>query len=192
MMHKPDAKIIGYARVSSKSQSPAGQVEALRAAGCTDIVTEKRSGKDAESRKALRTMLAKAQAGDVIVVTKLDRIARSTRDLLNILHDLGERSIGFKTLDGRADTTTPHGRLITTFLAGVAEFERELIRERQAAGIERAKARGVKLGRKHVLDPSRRRDALALLAEGKSQRHVAQIMGVDQATISRLAAVGAA
>src|SRR5215470_2826559 len=102
----------GYARVSSDGQDYAAQVEALERAGCT-VVAEKRSGKALDGRKELQKLLAKAQAGDVIVVTKLDRFARNTRELLNTLHDLEQRAIGFKSLGDPVDTTTPSGRLVT-------------------------------------------------------------------------------
>jgi DNA invertase Pin-like site-specific DNA recombinase len=102
------------------------------------------------------------------VVTRLDRLARSTRDLLNILHTLGERGVGFKSLaDTWADTTTAHGRLLVTMLAGIAEFERELIRARTGEGRKRAQARGVKFGRPPSLTPHQRQEALQRLARGQ-------------------------
>ena len=119
----------------------------LHAAGCAKVYAEKVSGARSD-RPELAKLLRRLEAGDVLMVTRLDRLARSTRDLLNILHMLGERSIGFKSLaDAWADTTTAHGRLLVTMLAGIAEFERELIRARTGEGRKRAQARGVKFGR---------------------------------------------
>jgi DNA invertase Pin-like site-specific DNA recombinase len=129
----------------------------LHAAGCAKVYAEKVSGARSD-RPELAKLLRRLEAGDVPMVTRLDGLARSTRDLLNILHMLGERSIGFKALaDAWADTTTAHGRLLVTMLAGIAEFERELIRARTGEGRKRAQARGVKFGRPPKLRARRRR-----------------------------------
>ena len=121
----------------------------------------------------------------------MDRLARSTRDLLNVLHQLGERQIAFKSLvDTWADTTTPHGRLMLTVLGGLAEFERELIKARTGEGRKRAKDRGVRFGRPPKLTPFQRQEALARLARGEIQADVARSYQVSQATISVLAKVG--
>jgi DNA invertase Pin-like site-specific DNA recombinase len=178
----------GYARVSSKSQDHAGQVEALRAAGCEKIVTEKLSGKSADDRKAFQALLAKLEPSDVLVVTKLDRAARNLRDLLNLVEDLASRQIGFKSLGDPIDTTSLHGRLVTQILGCIAEFERGLIRERCAAGMAWAKAEGRSHGRKHALNPYQQAEALRMLAEGETQCGVARLLGVGQATIARLVA----
>ena len=139
--------IYGYARVSTDGQTLASQDAQLHAAGCAKVYSEKASGARSD-RPELAKLLRRLEAGDVPMVTRLDGLARSTRDLLNILHMLGERSIGFKSLaDAWADTTTAHGRLLVTMLAGIAEFERELIRDRTGEGRKRAQARGVKFGR---------------------------------------------
>ena len=123
----------------------------------------------------------------MLIVTRLDRLARSTRDLLNILHTLGERGIGFKSLaDAWADTTTPHGRLLVTMLAGIAEFERELIRARTSEGRARAKARGVRLGRRPKLTPHQKREALSRRANGEPLTEIARSYNVSHTTISRL------
>jgi DNA invertase Pin-like site-specific DNA recombinase len=194
LMQNSDAKVedemtvYGYARVSSKTQCFDGQVDALRAAGCQKIVSEKMTGKDINGRKALQALLAKVREGDVIVVVKLDRFARSTKDLLTMVEDLKDRGVGFKSLgEPWCDTTSAHGKLMLTILGGMAEFERELIRQRCAAGIERAKEHGVKFGRRPVLNPHQRAEARRLLAEGHTQRSIARLLGVDQATISRMA-----
>ena len=134
-------------------------------------------------------LIRRLESGDVLVVTRLDRLARSTRDLLNILDVIGKAGAGFKSLsDAWADTTTPHGRLMLTVLGGLAEFERELIRARTGDGRARAKARGVKFGRPAKLTAHQRREAIQRLAEGAAQTDLARSYGVSQATISRLAA----
>jgi DNA invertase Pin-like site-specific DNA recombinase len=186
-MQNLNAKVIGYARVSSEGQSLEGQIAELRAAGCTEVVSEKVSGKTACDRAALVKLLKRASEGDTIVVTKLDRFARSLKDLLNILDELAGRGVGFKALNTPIDTTSHYGRLVTQIFGAVAEFERSLIRERCGAGLERAKERGVQLGRRHKLNPHQRREALRLLGEGETQGSVARLLGCDQATISRLA-----
>ena len=125
----------------------------------------------------------------MLVVTRLDRLARSTRDLLNILDAVAKAGASFKSLaDAWADTTTPHGKLLLTVLGGLAEFERELIRARTDDGRKRAKARGVKFGRPVKLTAHQRQEALQRLADGAVQADLARSYGVSEATISRLAA----
>jgi DNA invertase Pin-like site-specific DNA recombinase len=178
--------IYGYARVSTDGQTVAAQVAALRAAGCAKVYSETASGAKtdrAELAKAMRVL----EPGDVLMVTRLDRLARSTRDLLNTMHTLGERQVGFKSLsDAWCDTTTAHGRLLLTLLAGIAEFERELIRARTGEGRKRAMGRGVKFGRPRKLTPHQRTEALARLASGETQADVARTYNVDATTIGRL------
>src|SRR3974377_301610 len=135
----------GYARVSSDTQDYAAQVEALKAAGCERIYSEKASGKSTNARPALGQLMRALLPGDTVTVTKLDRIARSSRDLHNIIGDLKERGVGFLSLgDAWCDTTSDVGRLILAIMGGIAEFERSLIRKRCEAGIARAKAKGTK------------------------------------------------
>jgi DNA invertase Pin-like site-specific DNA recombinase len=165
-----------------------GQVAELKAAGASRIFSEKFTGSAAADRKQLQALLRKVREGDVIIVTKLDRFARSTRDLLNMLHDLAERGIGFRSLGDSVDTTTPAGKLMLTMLGAIAEFERGMIRERCSAGMARAKAEGRHLGRKRSLTPHQRKQALDMLAKGETQRAVARLFNVGQATIGRLAA----
>jgi DNA invertase Pin-like site-specific DNA recombinase len=137
----------------------------------------------------LAKVMRRLEPGDVLLVTRLDRLARSTRDLLNILDDIAKRGAGFKSLhDAWADTTSAHGRLMVTILAGLAEFERELIRARTGEGRKRAKDRGVKFGRPSALTPHQREEALQRLGNGEAQADVARSFNVSQATISRLAA----
>src|SRR5882672_7664574 len=134
--------IYGYARVSTDGQSLAAQIAELKSAKCAKIFKEKISGARSD-RKQLARLMAGIGKGDVLVVTRLDRLARSTRDLLNLLGTIAEKGAGFKSLrDTWADTPTAHGRLMLTVLGGLAEFERELIRTRTGEGRERAKARG--------------------------------------------------
>jgi DNA invertase Pin-like site-specific DNA recombinase len=178
----------GYARVSTDGQTVAGQVAALESAGAIKVFCETASGANT-NRAGLAKALRTVQAGDVLLVTRLDRLARSTRDLLNTLHTLGERGVGFKSLvDTWADTTTPHGRLMLTVLGGLAEFERELIRARTGEGRKRAQARGVKFGRPSKLTPHQRREALGRLAAGETQADIARTYDVDPTTIGRLQA----
>lgn len=179
--------LYGYARVSTDGQSVEGQVKALRAAGAEKIFKETASGARAD-RAQLRRVLAQLGSGDVLMVTRLDRLARSTRDLLNTLAGIADKGAGFRSLgDVWADTTTPHGRLMLTVLGGLAEFERELIRARTGEGRERAKARGVKMGRKPKLTPHQRREALERRADGEPVREIARTFNVSHSTISRLA-----
>jgi DNA invertase Pin-like site-specific DNA recombinase len=153
------------------------------------IYAEKISGARSD-RPGLANVLRRIGTGDVLIVTRLDRLARSTRDLLNILDDIAKRGAGFKSLhDAWADTTSAHGRLMVTILAGLAEFERELILARTSDGRARAKARGVKFGRPSALTVHQRSEAIQRLAQGEAQADVARTFNVSQATISRLAAV---
>ena len=180
--------VYGYARVSTDGQTLASQDGQLHAAGCAKVYAEKISGARS-NRPGLAKVLKRLDRGDVLIVTRLDRLARSTRDLLNILDDIAKRGAGFKSLhDAWADTTSAHGRLMVTILAGLAEFERELILARTSDGRARAKARGVKFGRPTALTPHQRQEAIQRLANGDAQADVARTFNVSQATISRLAA----
>jgi DNA invertase Pin-like site-specific DNA recombinase len=177
---------LGYARVSTGEQDLSGQLETLHAAGCQRIYSEKKSGAN-DHRAALQRMLKELQPGDVVVVTRLDRLARSTRDLLNLLDRFGQDEVGFQSLRETAiDTTTPHGRLTISILASIAEFERDLIQDRAREGRKRAVNNGVKFGPKFKLDSFQRREALARLGAGESASLVARTYGVDRTTIARL------
>src|SRR3954466_2934106 len=139
--------LIGYARVSTDGQELDGQQASLKANGAERIFSEKVSGAVTD-RKALAKAIAALGAGDVLLVTRLDRLARSTRDLLNILDQISKAGAKFRSLaDAWADTTTPHGELMITILAGLATFERHLIRARTDEGRKRAQARGIRFGR---------------------------------------------
>ena len=155
-------------------------------AKCAKIFQEKISGARSD-RKQLTRLMGVLAKGDVLVVTRLDRLARSTRDLLNLLGTIAEKGAGFKSLrDTWADTTTAHGRLMLTVLGGLAEFERELIRTRTGEGRERAKARGVILGRKPKLTSHQRREAIARREAGEVLTEIARSYNVSHSTISRL------
>ena len=176
----------GYARVSTNGQTLAAQNAQLAAAGCAKVYAEKVSGARSD-RAELAKLLKRLERGDVVVVTRLDRLARSTRDLLNVLDTVTKAGAQFKSLgDTWADTTTPHGRLILTVLGGLAEFERELIRARTGEGRKRAKERGVRFGRPRKLTPHQRREALDRLDAGETQADIALTYNVDATTIGRL------
>jgi DNA invertase Pin-like site-specific DNA recombinase len=178
--------IFGYARVSTNGQTLAVQDAALREAGCAKIFAEKISGTRSD-RPQLAKLIKALGEGDAVVVTRLDRLARSTRDLLNILDAIAKAGATFKSLaDTWADTTTPHGRLMLTVLGGLAEFERELIKERTASGRADAKARGVHMGRPPKLSPFQRQEALKRRGAGESLMDIARTYGVAHTTIARL------
>jgi DNA invertase Pin-like site-specific DNA recombinase len=178
---------IGYARVSTDGQSVDAQVAELQAAGCDKVFRETASGAKTD-RTQLKKAIASLGRDDVLIVTRLDRLARSSRDLLNTLADVAKAGAGFKSLrDAWADTTTAHGRLMITVLGGLAEFERELILARTSEGRARAVARGVKLGRGFALNPEQRRQALARLDAGEASREIARTFNVAHTTIARLA-----
>jgi DNA invertase Pin-like site-specific DNA recombinase len=179
--------IYGYARVSTDGQSVEAQVRQLTKAGCKKVFREVASGAKTD-RAQLRRLLDTLAPGDVVTVTRLDRLARSTRDLLNTLATITAKQAGFRSLgDTWADTTTPHGRLMLTVLGGLAEFERELIRSRTTEGRERAKARGVKLGRKPKLTAHQQREAIKRRdGGGETVRDIARTYNVSYSTISRL------
>jgi DNA invertase Pin-like site-specific DNA recombinase len=180
-------RILGYARVSTDGQSLDSQQAQLKAAGCSKIFAEKVSGAKRQ-RLQLDRLLSSLEAGDIVLISRLDRLARSTRDLLNILGVIADRGAAFRSLsDGWADTTTAHGRLMLTVLAGLAEFERELIRTRTGEGRERAKLRGVKLGRRFKLTPHQRAEALRRREAGEeSLVEIGRSYNVSHSTISRL------
>src|SRR5215472_17257225 len=164
----------GYARVSTNGQDFGSQEAELMAARAAKVFKEKVSGAKTD-RAELAKVMRRLEPGDVLLVTRLDRLARSTRDLLNVLATVGEREAGLRSLkDTWADTTTPHGRLMLTVLGGLAEFERELICARTGEGRKRAKARGVKFGRPTALTPHQRQEALRRLAQGEAQADIAR------------------
>ena len=181
-----DDVIIGYARVSTDGQSVDAQQSALTAAGADKVYAEKVSGAVTD-RKALAKAIAALGPGDVLVVTRLDRLARSTRDLLNVLAAVADRGAKFRSLaDAWADTTSPHGELMITILAGLATFERHLIRARTDEGRKRAQARGVRFGRKPKLTAFQIAEAIARREAGEPLTYIGRSYGVSHSTISRL------
>jgi DNA invertase Pin-like site-specific DNA recombinase len=178
--------IIGYARVSTQDQRLTGQLEALKAAGAETIFREKISGARAD-RPQLAKLMASLKAGDVVLVTKLDRLGRSTRELLELIERIGQVGAAFRSLgDPLFDTTSSQGRLLSTLLAAIAEFERDLIRERAGDGRKRAMANGVKFGRKPKLSDYQRQEAIRRRAEGETLASIAKSYAVDISMISRL------
>ncbi|MFY9838241.1 MAG: recombinase family protein [Xanthobacteraceae bacterium] len=176
----------GYGRVSSETQDYAAQVEALKVAGCNRIYSEKASGKSTNGRPELAKLLKALLPGDVVVVTKLDRIARSSRDLHNIVGELHDRGCGFVSLgDSWCDTTSDVGRFMLAIMGGLAEFERELIRKRCQAGIDRARVKGTKFGRKPVLDAGQRKRLAERYAAGETMAALAREYDCGEATIWR-------
>ncbi len=176
----------GYARVSTDGQSVDAQVRQLTKAGCQKVFREVASGAKTD-RAQLRRLLDVLDAGDVLTVTRLDRLARSTRDLLNTLAVITAKNAGFKSLgDTWADTTTSHGRLMLTVLSGLAEFERDLIRARTGEGRARAVARGQRMGRPPKLTPRQKQEAIKRREQGETLADIGRSYNVSPATISRL------
>jgi DNA invertase Pin-like site-specific DNA recombinase len=178
--------IIGYARVSTLGQNVRAQLDALKAAGAGLIFHEKVSGVRAD-RPQLAKLMGGLKPGDIVLVTKLDRLGRSTRELLNLIEAIGKAGAAFRSLgDPLWDTSSSQGRLLSTLLAAIAEFERELIRERTGEGRKRAMANGVKFGRKPKLSDYQRAEALKRRAAGETLASIAKSYAVDISIISRL------
>jgi DNA invertase Pin-like site-specific DNA recombinase len=177
--------MLGYARVSTDSQELIHQRNLLAAAGCARIYAEKISGAKRE-RPELARMLDHLRAGDVVVVARLDRLARSTRDLLEIAERIQAAGAGLRSLaEPWADTTTPAGRMVLTVFAGIAEFERELIRDRTRQGRALARTRGVRFGPKPKVSREQIAHALDLIEQGRTIREVAALVGVHRSTLYR-------
>jgi DNA invertase Pin-like site-specific DNA recombinase len=178
--------ILGYARVSSDGQSLEAQLDELKRAGCERVFKEKVSGARSD-RRELAKVMAKLSEGDILIVTRLDRLARSSRDLLNILHEVTANGATFRSInDPWADTTTTHGRLMVTVLGGLAEFERSLIRTRTGEGRARAMQNGVRFGRKPKLTVHQRQEALRRRENGEPLTAIGRSYNVSHSTISRL------
>lgn len=177
--------IIGYSRVSTRDQHLELQDSALKAAGCERIFSDKASGSKTE-RPELTKCLKFLQPGDVLHVWKLDRLGRNLRHLVNVVHDLDDRGVGFKVLTGHGaaiDTTTAPGKLVFGIFAALAEFERELIRERVNAGIAAAKAKGVRFGPPAKITPELLARAQEQVSQGRSVRHVAIDLGIGKSAL---------
>jgi DNA invertase Pin-like site-specific DNA recombinase len=183
-MLEAEMAALGYARVSSNGQELSGQIAELQAAGCVKVYREKASGAKTD-RPELAKPLRALEPGDVLTVSRLDRLARSTRDLLNVLDAVAKAGAKFKSLhDAWADTDTPHGALMVTILAGLATFERHLIHARTNEGRKRAQA--IRFGRPRKLTARQRQEALTCLAAGETTADVARSYAVDPTTIGRL------
>jgi DNA invertase Pin-like site-specific DNA recombinase len=176
--------LIAYARCSTADQDLGAQLDALKAAGASQTFKEKASGARGD-RPQLARCIAALRPGDTLIVCRLDRLARNTRDLLNTLHNLSERGVHFRSLsDAWADTTTAHGRLMLTVLGGLAEFERSLIIARTSEGRARAKAAGVRFGRPRKLSSFQIAEALKRREKGEPPSVIAQSYRVSAKTIS--------
>ena len=177
--------LIGYARVSTQDQNLDVQKDALDAAGCEQVFEEKITGKQKE-RPELGICLKTLRKGDVLVVWKLDRLARSLKDLVEIISELDEREVGFKSLTESIDTTSAGGKLIFHIFGALAEFEHNLIRERTLAGLAAARARGRKGGRKPALSSSDVKKAAAMLKDPLiTKTEVAEHFGVSRLTLNK-------
>lgn len=178
--------LIGYARVSTLDQNPELQIQALEKAGVDPrhIFREKISGA-ATARPELDKALEYLREGDALVVWKLDRLGRSLKDLIKIIQDLKDRGVGFKSLTEGIDTTHPGGMLVFHIFGALAQFERELIRERTIAGLEAAKKKGRRGGRPKAIDDDKREIMKRLIDEGKSKNSIANVLGVSRFSIYR-------
>jgi DNA invertase Pin-like site-specific DNA recombinase len=188
----PEKRLIGYARVSTVGQTLDCQLEQLRAAGCTakNIYREKVTGARAD-RRELNRMLDKLDSGDVVTVTRIDRLARSTFDLFEIVKRIVDAKAQFRSLaEPWADTGTSPGRLMIAVLGGLADVERDLIRTRTAEGRSRAQKRGQHMGRPPKLTAAQKDEARKRRAEGATLAELARSYGVGKSTISRLMLIG--
>jgi len=177
-------ELLGYARVSTTVQDPALQHDALSAAGCWRTFTDTASGSRTD-RPQLGEVMAALRPGDTLAVWRLDRLGRSLPHLIDTVRGLEARGVGFRSLQEAIDTTTPGGRLVFHVFASLAEFERDLIRERTQAGLSAARARGRMGGRPTVLTPAKAKQARKMIAEGTPIVEVATVVGVSRSTLYR-------
>jgi DNA invertase Pin-like site-specific DNA recombinase len=176
--------LIGYARVSTADQSLELQLDALRQAGCERVFTDKASAARTP-RHGLSAAQSHLREGDSLVVWKLDRLGRSVKGLVDLVGELAQQGVQFRSLTDGIDTTTPHGRFFFHMMASLAQMERELIAERTKAGLDAARRRGRMVGRKRRMTPSKIESAKRLLGGGMSPREVAQNLGVSIPTLYR-------
>jgi DNA invertase Pin-like site-specific DNA recombinase len=172
----------GYARVSTEDQNPAMQLAALKKAGCKTVFKDEVTGAHV-NRPALTRCLKAVEAGDTLIVWKLDRLGRSLRDLIAMLDDFKQRGVKFRSLTEAIDTETPTGRAMWQMIGVLAELERSLIGERTRAGVKAAKRRGVKFGPKVKLTPDRLTHARKLVEQGKTPTEAAKIIGIGRSTL---------
>jgi len=176
---------VGYARVSTSSQNLENQIDQLKDAGCVKIFSEKKSGKNKADCQQFNLMMDFIREGDILFITKLDRLARSVIDLQNIAKFLEDKSVDLKVIQQNIDTTTPAGRLLFTMLGAIAEFERDLINERVKEGIEAAKKKGVQFGRKAILNNKEKNVIYKEHEKGKSVAWLSKFFHVARNTIYR-------
>ena len=174
--------IVGYARVSTLDQDHTTQQERLEAYGCTKIFAEKKTGTTKKGRTELNDCLEFMREGDKLVITKIDRLARSARDLHNVVHDMDKAGVSLVVLDQQIDTSTPTGKAFLGMLATFAEFETNIRKERQLEGIAKAKAKGVYTGRKATAR-EKKDEMIALLEQGMSKPKIAKELGVSVASV---------
>ncbi len=179
-----EPRLVGYARVSTDEQTTRLQLDALKAAGCQRIFQDKLGGA-LRSRPQMDRALADLRAGDTLVVWKLDRLGRSLRNLLEIAETLHERDAALRSLTEHIDTATAAGKMLYSVLGAVAQFERDVLRERTVAGIRAAQARGEHVGRPRALTASQVREARKMLERGENASHVARVMRVGRSTLYR-------
>lgn len=185
-MTEPIQMLIGYARVSTKDQNLELQWDALTKAGCEMIFQEKASGIKAD-RPELEKMMSQLRKGDVVCIYKLDRLGRSLKNLLELIAEFEKRGVGLRSLTDSIDTTTPQGRLVLNIFASLAEFERDLIRERTKAGLEAARARGRKGGRRSGLSAEAQKKAMLAEMYYKEEKlgvdEIAKTVGISKMTL---------
>jgi len=178
-----DGKMIGYGRVSSTDQRLEVQTDKLKAAGCTKLFLEKKSGKTTEGRDQLEAALEYVREGDTFVVVRFDRLARSAADLLKILELLSKKGVAFKCTDQKIDTSGPMGKFLLTIMGAVAEFELGIRKERQLDGIAKAKAEGVYKGRPASIDAA---EVAKLKGEGLGASAIAKKLKIGRASVYRV------
>lgn len=176
---------IAYARVSSYGQSLEVQLEKLKSAGAERIFSEKMSGRSADARDELQLCLDYVRDGDVLLITKLDRLARSTRDLLNIASKLEHKKVALVVLDQQIDTSTATGKLLFTMLGAIAEFENDIRKDRQVQGVEMARKNGVKFGRKCAMSESKIAELNAKRASGLMIKDLMSEFKLSKASVYR-------
>jgi DNA invertase Pin-like site-specific DNA recombinase len=179
-----ESRLVGYARVSTDEQTTRLQLDALRGAGCDPVFEDTESGAR-RSRPQLDRALAELRAGDTLVVWKLDRLGRSLRDLLDVAEGLRERGVALRSLTEHIDTSTAAGKMLYAVLGAVAQFERDVLRERTIAGMRAAKNRGERIGRPAALTSIQVRAAKKMIERGESPNHVARVLRVGRSTLYR-------